>query len=129
MSDSDFGVTSLRLETTTGPDQLIYSGMEGATTVFANYVETIDAQDHVLVRFFHQRPMRQKPIKMDLSAGETKAAAVQPDTLDNALQTSMSLSPSATIMLYNQLAFLIKQRIPAEYKPSTGEQTKDGSTD
>ena len=85
---------------------IIYSNLEGSPSSFANYVEVHVTDDHIIVRGYHQRPIRRAP--MDLGADQVVDASH--DTIENALQAGLVLTPSAAVLLHKLLDAALKQK-------------------
>lgn len=94
-----------------GKTKTIYSNMLGSPARYANVVEMIaDGDGSVTFRFFHRRPIIRREIENDSTGLDNSN---EPDTMENALQTSIVISFGGLIAMQSQinnyLKFMAKQ--------------------
>jgi len=94
------------------PVQFVYSGMQGAKTIFSNHAEITDMLDNVLIRFFHQRPIKKNPAIgfHTTEDGKTSVLFGNHDTLEVSMQCGIALTPQAADFLYQQLTQMMAKR-------------------
>jgi len=108
------------------PGKAIYTGQAGAPTSYANHVEIGTAANHLLLRFFHQRPMQEAPLEVkDREDGKFTASFANYDTMEYALQQNIAIDIPTAELLQRILDFALKERRTLTFEVRQEVKPKD----